>query len=202
MKTLIANWKANPKTLEEAKILFEAENKPGVIICPPAAFLAELHANGAQDCELDKDVTHCLVGHSDRRKAGDTDEIVNQKLLAVLAAGLTPVLLIETVDQLRKALVDVREEDLDKILYVYEPVWAISTNPNARPVTPEYVLSAVREMQSFLHATRPFLYGGSVNSKNLADFLKYPEISGAIVGAASLNAEEFAKMIEITGKLS
>ena len=95
MKTLIANWKANPATLGEAKLLYEAERGPGVIICPPALYIADLRPNGAQDVFWEAGahtgqisaemleqfgVTHVLVGHSERRALGETDEQINKKL--------------------------------------------------------------------------------------------------------------------------
>ncbi|MEK7583022.1 MAG: triose-phosphate isomerase [Patescibacteria group bacterium] len=226
-KLLIANWKANPESPEEARALFEAENNPGVIICPPAVYLEELHANGAQDVfweggahtgevspEMLKElgVTHVLVGHSERRAIGETDEQINQKLKALLNAGMTPVLLIGEpeksaarsdylIDQLTRDLEGVSADGAAKIMFCYEPVWAIGTHA----ANLDDVVSAIHEMQSILDKMYGFkpsmLYGGSVNEKNLADFLNHPEISGAVVGGASLKAEEFKNMIEIATKL-
>jgi len=219
-KLLIANWKANPSTLEEARALFEAENKPGVVICPPAVYIAELRASGSQDVfwesgahtgQLSPDmlkqfgVTHVLVGHSERRAVGETDEMINKKIKALLASDITPVLLIGEIDQLTRDLNGVSADDAQKILFTYEPAWAISTNPNAHPSTPKNAVSTIHEMQSILDKMYKFkpamLYGGSVNVSNIADFLKHPEISGAVVGGASLRADEFKKMIEIASKL-
>src|SRR3989344_4090010 len=188
MKILIANWKANPETLEEAKKLFEAEHQPGVIICPPAVYFEELHPNGAQDVFWESGahtgqmspsmlkgfgVTHVLVGHSERRALGETDEQINMKLKAVLVADMTPVLLIGEpeksaarsdylIDQLTRDLEGVSAEDAIKILFCYEPVWAIGT----QAASPEDVLSAIHEMQGILEKMYGFkptmLYGGSV----------------------------------------
>ena len=116
-KLLIANWKANPVTLEQAKALFEATAKSNVVICPPSVYLSDLSAKsyqlkailGVQDVFWEAGahtgqistamlkqfgVTHVLVGHSERRAVGETDEQINLKLKAVLKAGMTPVLLI------------------------------------------------------------------------------------------------------------
>ncbi len=226
-KLLIANWKANPETLEEAKALFAVENQLGVIICPPAVYLEELHANGAQDVfweagahtgQVSPDmlkqfgVTHALVGHSERRALGETDEQINKKLKAVLAAGMTPVLLVGEpeksaarsdylIDQLTRDLEGVSAENAKKILFCYEPVWAIGT----RAANLDDVLSAIQEMQGILDKMYGFkpamLYGGSVNQENLESFLAHPEISGAVVGGASLKVEEFNAMINIAAKL-
>ena len=164
-------------------------------------------------------VTHVLVGHSERRAIGETDEQINKKLKAVLAAGMTPILLIGEqeksvarsdylIDQLTHDLEDVSADDAKKIIFCYEPVWAISSNAGGQAATPEDALSAIAEMKNILSKLYPihstpytFLYGGSVNEKNLADFLKHSEISGAVVGGASLKAEEFNRMIEIAATL-
>ncbi len=233
-KLLIANWKANPRTFEEAKALFEAENRPGVIVCPPAVYTQALHATGAQDVfwesgahtgQVGPDmlktfgVTHVLVGHSERRALGETDEQINKKLQAVLAADMTPVLLVGEpeksaarsdylIDQLTRDLEGVSADDAQKILFCYEPVWAISTSRAAQSAQPQDVIEAIQEMKMILerrytlHDSRyTILYGGSVNEQNLANFLRHPEISGAVVGGASLKAEEFSMMIEIVASL-
>ena len=224
---LIANWKANPETLAEAKALFVAENYPGVVICPPAIYIEDLRANGAQDVFWEAGphtgqvspgmlkqfgVTYVLVGHSERRAIGETDEQINKKLIALLQADMTPILLIGEpeksaarsdylIDQLTRDLEGISTDDAKKIIFCYEPVWAIGT----QAASPEDVLSAIHEMQNILEKMYGFkpamLYGGSVNEKNLADFLTHPEIFGAVVGGASLRAEEFKKMIEIAAKL-
>ena len=161
-------------------------------------------------------VTHVLVGHSERRALGETDEHINKKIKAVLDGSMTPVLLVGEpeqssarsdylIDQLTRDLEGVSAGDAQKIMFCYEPIWAISSTPNAKPATPKDALDAIREMQNILHKMHGFkpamLYGGSVNANNVGDFLKYPEIFGAVVGGASLRADEFGKMIEITAQL-
>ena len=230
-KLLIANWKANPATLTEAKMLFEAENKENVIICPPAVYIAELHPNGAQDVfweggahtgqistEMLKQfgVTHVLAGHSERRVLGETDEQINKKVKAILAANMIPILLIGEpeksnaqsdylIDQLTRDLEGVSVEDAKKIMFCYEPAWAISTKSNNQSDTPENALSAIHKMQNILDKMYQFkpamLYGGSVNASNTHDFFQHDDISGAVVGGASLRPDEFKKMIEIATKL-
>lgn len=217
------------------------------IICPPVVYLESLSALirakgydvllGAQDAAWGMagpmtgsispamlknfGVSHILVGHSERRAMGDTDEMTNKKLLAVLHAGMTPVLLVGEqehsdaqsdflIDQLTRGLAEVSADQLRDACYVYEPVWAISTTPDSRPATPRDAQDAIHAMRDIiskiagtsLHGNDlRFLYGGSVNMKNVREFLAFPNIAGAVVGAASLNPEEFAHMIEITAKL-
>ncbi len=245
-KIIIANWKMNPAKLDEAQDLFAAEVKSAgeyasitSVICPPVIFIEELSKIdrehlGAQDIfwegsgpytgEISPDmlknfgVTHVLVGHSDRRyKIGETDEVINKKIKAALAAGITPVLLVgerNRGDDRKKILEDQITADLNglnagevsKILITYEPVWAISTAPGAEPDTPENTLGAIKIIKDFLAISYKLsatgcLYGGSVNEKNVADFLKYPEISGAVIGGASLHKQEFAEISKIAATL-
>ena len=234
-KLLIANWKANPETLEEAKALFVAENHPGVVICPPAIYLEDFRANGAQDVfweagahtgQVSPDmlkqfgVTHVLVGHSERRAVGETDEQINKKLKAALAAGMTPILLIGEqekndairqdilIDQLTRDLDGVSAEDAAKILYTFEPAWAISTTSGNKAESLDNIIAGISMMREILEksfklpaSSFKMLYGASVNGDNVQEILSRPELAGAVVGGASLRAEEFKKMIEIAAKL-
>ena len=159
-------------------------------------------------------VTHVLVGHSDRRyKIGETDEVINKKIKAALGAKITPVLLagekgrndsrkIILEQQLTVDLEGLTTDQISKVLITYEPVWAISTTPGAEPDTPENTLESIKIISDFLYSkfkiqNSKFLYGGSVNSKNVADFLNHPEISGAVIGGASLRKEEFGDILKI-----
>ncbi|TSC74376.1 MAG: triosephosphate isomerase (TIM) [Parcubacteria group bacterium Gr01-1014_44] len=209
-----------------------AEQYAGVetVICPPFIFLEELaritrHIDistfslGAQDIETPTmlknfGVSHVLVGHSDRRYGlGETDEVVNQKLKIALEAGIIPVLLVgekergesrESIlaEQLEKDLAGLLAEQAAKILFTYEPVWAISTGPGGQADTPESALEAIKFIREFLTTnyklqTINCLYGGSVNEQNATDFLRHPEINGAVVGGASLDAVRFSKILEV-----
>ncbi len=252
-KIIIANWKANPATLEEAQELFRAEaieaekyKNIQTIICSPFVYLEELTRErqatsdkqqaqlGAQDLSFEPagpftgetpvqmlknfGVNYVLIGHSDRRyKIGETDEMINKKIKTALEAGIVPVLLVgekNREDNRRQVLEKQLSLDLDgldsgqisKILIAYEPVWAISTNPGAEPDTPENTLEALKIISEFLSVnckleTRNFLYGGSVTAKNVADFLSHSEISGAVVGGASLRKNEFAEILRIVSEI-
>jgi triosephosphate isomerase len=163
-------------------------------------------------------VSHVLVGHSDRRyKIGESDEIINKKIKAALDSGITPILLAGEKDkgddrrrilekQLSLDLDGLTAEQISKILIAYEPVWAISTSPGAEPDTPENALEAIKIIKTFLTTnyqlpTTNFLYGGSVTEENIADFLSHPEISGAVIGGASLRKDEFAEILRIVSKI-
>lgn len=233
-KIIIANWKRHPESFEQAEELYnfeiaEAKKYPNLktAICPPENFFKKL-ANidsvylGAQDffwqAEEVVPAKYVLIGHSDRRYGlAETDEVINKKLKTALTAGVIPVLLVgernkgddrqkvlET--QLSGALANFLTSDVRKVLIAYEPVWAISTNPNAEADTPENTLEAVKIINDFLHNTynlepEAVLYGGSVTENNVADFLKHPEIGGAVIGGASLRREEFAEILKIVSDL-
>jgi triosephosphate isomerase (TIM) len=166
-------------------------------------------------------VSYVLIGHSDRRYTiGESDEVINKKIRATLLAGLVPILLVGERDgenreeilkkQLTIDLANIPNSDIEKILFTYEPVWAISTNPGARPDNPEKTIEAIKLIQNILFENHSsagdikienYFYGGSINEKNVVDFLGHPEISGAVIGGASLKKEVFGKIIELTSHL-
>ena len=165
-------------------------------------------------------VKYVIIGHSDRRwKLGESDEIVNKKLKLTSNSGLTPIVCLgeksrdsDFKDFLRNQTLatfnDLLSEQIEKYLIVYEPVWAISTTPGARPDTPESALESIRIIKEILTENwnlkienLPFLYGGSVTSVNVRDFLSVSEILGVLVGGASVNKEEFKKILEIASNV-
>ena len=162
-------------------------------------------------------VHYVIIGHSERRlHAGETNEMIAAKMVAALSAGLLPILCVgetaqeraegKTADvlalQLRLGLSRVREQKLSNpFLIAYEPVWSISTFRTGQAATPEDISNVIPLIESFQGGSAmKILYGGSVDAKTLAGFLAIPGISGALVGAASLKAGEFGKMILITAQ--
>jgi triosephosphate isomerase len=159
---------------------------------------------------------HVIIGHSERRAYfQDSDEAVNKKIKAALAVGLKPILCVgETLEenelgrtgevvkrQLRAALQDLQEQDLNAMMIAYEPVWAIGTGKAATPEGANQVIKTfIREELAQLVSRQAaekmqILYGGSVKPENARDFFQQPDIDGALVGGASLKAAAF---IEIT----
>ena len=159
-------------------------------------------------------VDGAIVGHSERRQHfGETDEALARKVPAALAAGLVPILCVgETLDQ-REAgdteavlrgqveadLADVAENDLERVVIAYEPIWAIGTGENA---TPEQAADAIAFIRSLVGArsesaaeTIRILYGGSVKPGNAPDVLAPDGIDGALVGGASLDPNDFAAIV-------
>lgn len=160
-------------------------------------------------------VSYVIVGHSERKLyLGETDEMISKKVRAVLEAGMSVVLCVgerERVgneipavvgEQLKKALKGVNKKFAKRLIVVYEPVWAISTQLRARPDTPDSAFRAKLYIKRVLaglygrsvsEAIR-VIYGGSVNSKNISGFLREGKMEGALVGGASLNIQEFAAL--------
>ncbi|MBE1513847.1 triose-phosphate isomerase [Nesterenkonia halotolerans] len=156
-----------------------------------------------------------LIGHSERREVhGETDEQLGAKLSAALRHDLAPVLCVgeglevreagnhvsHTLAQLEGALKGLSAEDLTELVVAYEPVWAIGTGKVAGPEDAQEMSAAVRTKLAELYSqefadTVRVLYGGSVKSKNVAAVLAGPDVDGALVGGASLDPEEFAKII-------
>jgi triosephosphate isomerase len=155
--------------------------------------------------------TYVVVGHSERRTDhAETDEAVRAKVLAAGRHGLVPLLCVGEglevrqagthVAHLREALVDVPEAVLRTLVVAYEPVWAIGTGEVATPEDAQEVCAALRSALADLaggdlaDATR-ILYGGSVKASNVAAIMAQPDVDGALVGGASLEAAEFAEIV-------
>ena len=157
---------------------------------------------------------YVLLGHSERRQIfGETDELVNLKVKAAFAHGLKPILCVgETLEQreagdagavvdkqLRTALDGV--VDISGLLVAYEPVWAIGTGQAATPEIAAEIMggalsSSLVSMYGDSAADVPLLYGGSVNGDNVAGFLAQTCIHGALVGGASLQADQFLRVVQ------
>lgn len=155
-------------------------------------------------------VSRVIIGHSERRQLfGETDEDINKKVKAALKHGLKPILCLgETLEQreegvtfqvlaqqLAAGLADLAAESLPNLALAYEPVWAIGTGRTASPEQAQevhvYLRNRLAEISPGLAATTPLLYGGSVKPDNAAALLAQPDLDGALVGGASLNAESF-----------
>lgn len=159
-------------------------------------------------------VHYVIIGHSERRwKLGETNEVINKKVKAALENGITPILAVgekekgDSIerfleDQLSTGLDGLSEEDISKVIIAYEPVWAIGTGEADSPEDTIKAIGIIKEIVGKMVGREiadkiPVLYGGSVNSENVANFLSRPEINGALVGGASLDKEEFLKVLNI-----
>ncbi len=216
------------------------------VICPPSVYLQSLQAAvidrscvlGAQNCfyensgsytgEISPEMVfnakarYVIIGHSERRELGETNEIVNKKIQKILQYPLSIILCVgekkrsdngahfkEIKKQLTECLSGIPVSSYDRIIIAYEPIWAIGKNAK-RPATAtecfEMVtvikrsISEIINNQTIAHST-PVLYGGSSNAENTAEFLTTGGANGLLVGRASLDSNEFGAMITIASKL-
>jgi len=184
----------------------DVSDRPG-----QGAFTGEISAEMLRDLGC----SYVIIGHSERRQSyGETDEIVNRKLRASLGADLLSIVCVgenlaererggmeEVVArQIEQSLAGLTATELSRILIAYEPVWAIGTG---RTATPEIAANMHRFIRSILTAgwgeqagsQIRILYGGSVKPDNVVSLMAVPDIDGALVGGASLEAESFARIV-------
>ena len=246
---VVANWKLNPITLAEVKVLYsevrrklKSEIDTKVVIVPPFLYISELAKTlkekgvklGAQDVFYEEigpftgeisasqlagfGVSHVIVGHSERRALGETDEQVNRKIQALLKRRLTPIVCIGEKNrdeqggffnhieaQVKNLAKGFLAKDITKVVIAYEPIWAIGTGKTA-------TVEDVKEMQLFIVSTLAklydrktaekvtILYGGSVKASIAKDLYEQGGMQGFLVGGASLNAEEFVNIVKSTIK--
>lgn len=209
-----------------------------VIIAPPTPFITTLAGLspsgriqfGAQDVSYEKKgehtgevalsmlasvgVTHVIVGHSERRAAGETDEMVNKKALAVTKGKATAIVCVgeEKRDQqgnyfsivesqLKAALKDFSGADMKRTMIAYEPVWAIGSGKTATAEDIEemrlFIQKVIADQFDRAAANKmPILYGGSVHERNAGELLAGTGVQGFLIGGASLRATEFVRIIE------
>ena len=201
------------QAINDGNIKLAAQN------CDPApygAFTGEVSA----DLLSDVGCHYVIIGHSERRKIfKETDFFINQKLHSILGAGLNAILCIgETLEeretgqmftvlknQLTSGLENIEHSVMDNIVIAYEPVWAIGTGKTASPQQAQEVHSFLRSVIKDLfdrdvsEKTR-LLYGGSVKPDNIDDLMAQPDLDGALVGGASLKAEDFLRIIKFEKK--
>lgn len=158
--------------------------------------------------------TFVLVGHSERRVLHqESDAIVNSKVKAAIANDLTPIFCVgeelvireagtqlqHVLSQVKNGLKGLHKPDLKKIVLAYEPVWAIGTGKTATPEDAQEICSAIRRelgkigSEEIAESAR-ILYGGSVKSSNILEIMKQADVDGVLVGGASLDPEEFARI--------
>ena len=244
------NWKMNKTIAETRELVSAMKpvlsGIAGVekVFCPPFMSLVEASALlagsdiglGAQNMHWEEKgaftgevapgmvkelCSYVILGHSERRAYfGETDEIVNRKLLAAQKFGLTPIVCVgETLEQYESnqtrdvvmrqtslGLKGVSAEFAPSIVVAYEPVWAIGTGKasngiEANNVVKEYIRPAIAELygEEIAQAVR-VLYGGSVTGANAAEFFSQPDIDGALVGGASLKVDDFAAITKAAAK--
>lgn len=234
---VVANWKLNGdrELLENMTSELATLDKTQVetVVCPPFVYLAEDTQGvkkGAQDVasqesgaftgevagKMLRDVgcQYVIVGHSERRALfGETDEVVANKVLATLNAGLVPIICVGETDEEReagatievitrqvKAVLDVLPSYADSLVLAYEPVWAIGTGKTASCEQAEEVHAKIRQIllgynQEMAETTR-ILYGGSVKPENSEELFASENIDGGLIGGASLVVDSFMAICE------
>lgn len=217
----------------------QQETAVEVAVCPPAVYLDAVHKKlvgsavgvGGQNCYhepkgaftgelspsmlVDIGCKYVILGHSERRAIfGESNQDVNRKVQAALAAGLTPIVCVgETLEQRQSgqtsavvreqfegSLAGLAAEQIAKLVIAYEPVWAIGTGVVATPEQAEEVHADLRKLiearyDAQLAAQVRIQYGGSVTADNAATLLAKPNIDGALVGGASLKADSFLAIV-------
>ena len=215
-----------------------------VAVCPPSVYLAAVGEAiagsavglGAQNCYhefkgaftgevspamlVDVGCRYAILGHSERRAIfQESSSDVNRKVLAALAAGLTPIVCVgETLaerqaerttavvrEQIEGSLANLTADQVVQLVIAYEPVWAIGTGVVATPEQAEAVHADLRKLLETRYTTAVassvrIQYGGSVNAENAATLLSQPNIDGALVGGASLKADGFLAIIAAARK--
>lgn len=237
------NWKMNKTPSEAVKLIEELKplvknDSVDVLLCVPAIDVVPVvnaakgsnikvgtenmyfEESGAYTGEIspemitDAGAQYVIIGHSERRGYfGETDEMVNKKVLKALEHDIVPVLCcgeslsqrkhnvyIEWIRmQIKAAFSNVKKEDADKVVIAYEPIWAIGTGETATSDQAEEVCKEIRNCIGELYDDSVkenirILYGGSVNPKNAKDLFSKPDIDGGLVGGASLKAD-FSKIV-------
>ncbi len=180
-----------------------------------------VHDSGAYTGEVSApmlaklDCAYVVVGHSERREYhGETDELINAKAKKVIDQAMTPIICVGEKLEVRKegrqvpfvltqidgVLAGLTPEQVGALVIAYEPVWAIGTGEVATPADAQEVCGAIRTRvaESFgagAAAKVRIQYGGSVKSSNVVDIMAQPDVDGALVGGASLDPEEFARIV-------
>lgn len=200
-----------PAAVEATKGSNVAVGAQNVHFKESGAYTGELAANMLTEAG----VKYVIIGHSERRQYfGETDETVNLRTKAALAAGLLPIVCVgesltereqgimdDTVRRQTKiALLGVSAEDAKKVTIAYEPVWAIGTGKTATADQADEVCGIIRETVKALYGSEVsdvirIQYGGSMNAGNAAELLAKPNIDGGLIGGASLKPDDFAVII-------
>src|SRR3989338_4742423 len=246
MKNLVvANWKMNPATKEEARelagrielgVTAVGRERVETVICPPHPFLATLQhllhfvRLGAQNMAAEEKGPYTgevaaaqilslggqyvILGHSERRALGEDDKLIGRKFALAIASGLHPILCVGAgtkAGQSQTAISKIVRGQLAVALtagkgkrgdftVAYEPVWAISRGlGTGRAVSPVHAAGVVTELRKLAPRSR-FIYGGSVDAKNVAGFAAQGALQGALVGGASLDSAEFLQIVKAFSK--
>lgn len=241
---IAGNWKMNMTPGEAEALItglvpLVKDAKCEVVVCPPYVDLyavkplvegtniklgvQNIHwaQKGAFTGEISADmlkslgVSYAIIGHSERRQYfGETDETVNMRAKAAIAAGITPIVCVgESLEQREAgetdawvsgqttaALMDIPAEAAAKLIIAYEPIWAIGTGKTATSEQANETIGVIRAAIAKTYGAAiadqvRIQYGGSMNPKNVSELMAMPEIDGGLIGGASLKAEDFSRVV-------
>ncbi len=243
-KLVVANWKMNPPSLNEAKDLVKdvkrtARNlrKTNVCICPPFVYLLPLAKLvnkplylGAQNAhheylgaftgeisfsELPQfGVDYVILGHSERRKMGETDEVINKKVKSVVNANMTAILCVGESSrdqngefynlikqQIQTGLRDVSKKSADNVVIAYEPIWAIGAKEAMHPRDLHemsiFIRKVLKDMYGISADYIRILYGGTADRVNADSLVRDGNVSGLLVGRESLRSKDFIEILKL-----
>ncbi len=247
-KLIVGNWKMNPLTVEEAKkIASQVKRSMGtvkkteVVMCPPFIYLPILSKTvsknlylGAQDAFYEEfgsftgevsfrelpqfNVSFVILGHSERRKMGETDQLINRKVRAVVDQGMSAIVCVgESTrdnhgeylgfikDQILWAIRDVPKKLLSNVIIAYEPIWAIGAKEAMSPTDLHemsiYITKILKDYCGDASYGIRILYGGSADKVNADVLVREGNVSGLLVGRQSLVPKDFIEMIKIIDTL-
>ena len=243
-KLIIGNWKTNPMTLDEAKRILRSIRRivptlksTDVVVCPPSIYIpAALSSRkseiavGSQNVFFENQgsftgeigpfmlknmgVEYVIVGHSERRKMGETDEIVSRKIRSLLEAEIRPILCVGEAEhdhgglyldilkaQIKNSLAKVQKKYAKNIIIAYEPIWAIGAKESMDPKIIHEMSIFIKKVLSDMFGhdealSTPILYGGSVNFRNANDIISLGKVDGLLVGRESVNAPGFVELLK------
>lgn len=248
---VVANWKMNPESLDEAKRIFggirlaaKQIKNTDILVCPPFPFLSLLsrldHPKnlffGAQNMHHERkgaftgevsasmikslNANFVILGHSERRAMGESNEIINKKIALAEEAELEPIICIGEKErdkdgayleflknQIKECLIGLPKKDLVGVNIAYEPIWSIgksykeAMNPTDIHETVLFIKKVLSDtFGQDIAAGAKVLYGGSVEAENAADIARLGNVSGFLVGHASLKPDQFSQILKAVDK--
>lgn len=246
-KYIVANWKMNPQTTKEADLIIRSISKVAkgnkhleIIVCPPYPFLylfRKLRSKnlflGAQNSFSEKEgaytgevspsilknfgVKYIILGHSERRKNGENNQIVNKKILLTLKTKINPILclgeekrdnegdyLIFIYNQIKECLDGVLKNQIKDIVFAYEPIWAIGQQAEREATADEFIEMKIfiKKVIADLYDVKTaenvkVIYGGSVDESNTSSFMNQGQADGLLIGRNSLISKKFIEIIKL-----
>lgn len=242
-KLIVGNWKMNPVEVEDAKDIVKAVKRASgklkrsqVVVCPPFVytslfsktkggnfFLGAQNANHEMSGSFTGEVSYSMlyqlgvrfviVGHSERRKMGETDELVNRKVKSVVNSGMSAIICVgesardhngdylEFIKkQIHTALTDVPKKILNQVVIAYEPIWAIGSTQAMGPRDLHemsiYIKKVLNDMFGIASDDIRIIYGGAVDSVNAENLIQEGNVSGFLVGRQSLVPKDFVEIMK------